>query len=479
MLRRARTAKGLTQAELGADAYSTHFISLLERGQRQPTPDMVRHFSARLGMDVQTLNWWVEPPSADDQPALTEAMFAANYARDMQDDALAASEAEYAASLAFEQRNGPAWWDMSMLQAQSLIARRRLEEAEAVLLRMDSSSLMVASPGLKSVVLGRLSTIARSTGRLQEAIELAREAVAAAESLPKPSSARLQAGFILIAALSLSGALDDAWETATALDLQEDAPSVPSLLLARGAWAIGNVAFRRGDTDTGRAHHALASKLLLPQADLEAWAAFHRASALHQMHAGLSDDVVSQSLKKADRGFAIVGTDVQRLELTLAQAKFAVLTLELVVAGELLGLVGAQRDALDFESLTDLEVCMGQYYLALESPRQAAHHLAEAARLYSEAGADGQDRLPNPIRLDRYRGGPQHGRVAAVPVGVIEHHGGAGVHGCTRHRRVSSGRTGPRKPAGWPRAGRRSSRGHAPCTRRPARAGSSRRGGTC
>ncbi len=388
MLRQARNAKGLTQAELGAAVYSTHFISLLERGLRQPTPDMVQHFAARLGMDVQTLNWWVEPPSADDQPALTTAMFAANYARDMRDDALAASEAEHAANIAFEQRNAPAWWDMSMLQAQSLIALRRLEDAEAVLLRMDNSSLMIATPELRSVVVGRLSTIARGKGRLVEALALAHEALDAAKELPAHSPTRLQATFILIAALSVKGHLDKAWDIAVELNISAETPAVPSLLVARGAWAIGNVAFRRGEVDTGREQHALAARLLLPQMDLEAWSEFHEASAMLKLQAGIVDDSVRDSLGKAEQGARILGDPEQLLEVTLAQAHLALLTGDVEAAGELLRSVGGQRHLLDFESTIDLETCLGQFYAAKGSPKQAIRHLSEAARLYSEAGAD-------------------------------------------------------------------------------------------
>ncbi|BBE21916.1 hypothetical protein MN0502_07990 [Arthrobacter sp. MN05-02] len=388
MLRQARSAKGLTQAELSADVCSTHFVSLLERGLRQPTAEMVQHFAARLGMDAQTLNWWVEPPSSDDPAALTTAMFAANYARDMQDDSLAASEAEYAASIAHEQRNAPAWWDMSMLQAQSLIALRRLDEAEAVLLRMDNSSLMVATPELRSVVQGRLSTIARSMGRLLEAIDLARRSVEFAAELPEQSPARLQAAFILIAALSVKGELDEAWNVAMELDISENAPSVPSLLIGRGAWAAGNVAFRRGDVELGREHHALAARLLLPQADLEAWSEFHRASAALKLQAGIVDESVRLSLTKAEHGLQIMGTRLQHLELAIAKAHLAVLTGEIAEARELLTALDGQRDVLDFELLTQLEDCLGQYYAASGSTEQAVLHLSEAARLYSDAGAD-------------------------------------------------------------------------------------------
>lgn len=388
MLREARTTAGLTQAELGDGVYSTHFVSLLERGLRQPTPDMVQHFAVRLGMDAATLNWWVEQPAADDQPGLTTAMFAANYARDMHDNALAACEAEHAAGIAYEQRNAPVWWDMSMLQAQSLISLRRLDEAETVLLTMDRSSLMAATPELRSIVQGRLSTIARSSGRLAEAVDLAHRSVEFAAGLPNHAPARLQAAFILIAALSVKGELDEAWDVATSLDITDGTSPAPSLLIARGAWAIGNVAFRRGDPEVGEKYYALAGDLLLPQADLQTWTEFHGASASYRLLAGFVDDSVRASIANAELGLQIVGTEVQRLELALAQAKLAVLTVDLDTAERLLKGLIDQRHLLHFEAETELEECLGLYYAARESPKQAAHHLSTAARLHSEAGAD-------------------------------------------------------------------------------------------
>ncbi|MDQ0733835.1 helix-turn-helix domain-containing protein [Arthrobacter agilis] len=388
MLRHARTAKGLTQAELGAGVHSTHFISLLERGLRQPTPDMVQHFATRLGMDVQTLTWWVEPPGAEDRPSLTAAMFAANSARELQDNALAASEAEHAAIIAYEQRNAPVWWDMSMLRAQSLIALRRPEEAEAVLLQMETSPLMIASAELQSVVQGRLSMIARTTGRLHEAVDLAHRSVASAAELPELSPVRLQAAFILIAALAVKGDLDEAWEVAMGLDITGGAPSVPSLLVARGAWAVGNIAFRRGEVEIGREQHALAARLLVPQADLETWAEFHKASATFKLQAGIVDESVHASLRDAARGLALVGTQLQRLELDLVQARLALLTSDLPRGKELLDVVDAHRTVLDFETAAELEDCLGQYHAANGEPAPAVHHLTEAARLYSDAGAE-------------------------------------------------------------------------------------------
>lgn len=404
MLREARNAAGLTEAELGDGVYSTHFVTLLERGLRQPTPEMVQHLAARLGMDARTLGWWVEQPAIDDQPGLTTAMFAANYARDMHDHALAACEAEHAANIAHEQRNAPAWWDMSMLQAQSLIGLRRLDEAENVLLSMDRSSLMAATPELQSVVQGRLSTIARNTGRLAEAVELARRSMELAAELPDHAPSRLQAAFILIAALSVKGELEEAWEVATSLDIVDGASPAPSLLIARGAWAIGNIAFRRGDVEVGEKYYALAGELLLPQADVQTWTEFHCASAGYKLVLGFVDDSVRASLANAELGLQIVGTETQRLELALAQARFALLTGSLDMAEQLLKRLIDQRDLLDFESETGLEESLGLYYAARRAPRQAAHHLTAAARLHSEAGADEKarellDQIRAPLRL--------------------------------------------------------------------------------
>lgn len=387
MLRRARNARGLSQEELGSGIYPPHFVSLLERGQRQPSAEMVRHFAAVLGMETQTLSWWVEPPTVEDAPALAAAMFAANHARDLQDAALAASEAEYAAGLARDQRNAPVWWDMSMLQAQSLITAGRLEEAEAVLLRMDGSSLLVADPALHSVVQGRLSTIARTTGRLLEALDLAHRSVESASLLSEHSPTRLQAAFILIAALSVKGELDAAWEVATGLDI-EDVPAVPSLLVARGAWAIGNVAFRRGEIEIGREQHALAARLLSPRADLEAWAEFHRASAMFALQAGIADETVRTSLDHARAGAQVLQNPRYRFEVMIVEAYFALLHEDLETAGELLTEVDDGRALLDFESTLDLEICLGNYFVARSSVARGVRHLLEAARLCTEAGAD-------------------------------------------------------------------------------------------
>jgi transcriptional regulator with XRE-family HTH domain len=54
-LRRLRLAKGLTQREVAAPAYTHAYISTIEAGRRQPSPEALRHFAERLGVDVDDL----------------------------------------------------------------------------------------------------------------------------------------------------------------------------------------------------------------------------------------------------------------------------------------------------------------------------------------------------------------------------------------------------------------------------------------
>ena len=387
MLRQARSAKGMSQAELGAGQYSTHYISLLERGERQPTPEMVQHFAAVLGMDAQTLNWWVEPTSASNAAVLAAAMHDASNARDLHDDDLTASEAENAASIAKDQGNMAAWWSMAALHAQALVALRRLDEADIVLRSLRDSAFVSQKTDLLVLVLGRQSAVLRSRGNLPEAVRLARTAVDAAASLPYHSVVRLEAVFVLLAALSLQGRLDEAWDLATELHLADPDPALPSRLVGWGAWVVGNIAFRRGDIEIGLTQHRLASRLLLAKTDVESWAHFHSASAAMRLSAGITDDEVKESIQNAELGFRICGTNQQRQEIKVHEAYFYVRSGEFDLAGPLLADAEAADYTLDFEIASLLERLLGEFHAHQGDTLRSRKHFRNAIRLFEDAGA--------------------------------------------------------------------------------------------
>jgi tetratricopeptide (TPR) repeat protein len=54
-LRRFRTSRGLTQAELAEPQYTHAYVSTIEAGRRYPSDEALRHFARRLGVDVGEL----------------------------------------------------------------------------------------------------------------------------------------------------------------------------------------------------------------------------------------------------------------------------------------------------------------------------------------------------------------------------------------------------------------------------------------
>lgn len=54
-LRRLRTARGLTQRELGAPRYTHAYVSTIESDRRRPSRAALEHFASKLGVDVEEL----------------------------------------------------------------------------------------------------------------------------------------------------------------------------------------------------------------------------------------------------------------------------------------------------------------------------------------------------------------------------------------------------------------------------------------
>ncbi|MHA7264414.1 helix-turn-helix domain-containing protein [Arthrobacter sp. TMN-37] len=385
-LRRARTAKALTQGELGAGRYSASYISLLESGQRQPTKEMAWHFAEMLQLDPQTVLGWIRTGPSDEAGALVAAMQHAQGAFDLKDFTLAASEAEYVATLALEQSNTVVWWHFTNLQAEAYAAIRRYDLSEQVLTELLAHPMTGEWPELQATVLSGMSIVKRNTGALGAAITLARAAATAAEALPDYAVTRLKCGFILVAALSMKGDLEEAWEKALPLSHLHSVQGVPSPTIGRAGWVVGNIAFRRGDIETGLIQHKLAAEHITPQADVRLWAHFNRASATVRLKAGLSDAAVEQCLANAELGFRISGTDIERVELLLAQAHLKALRGHVDALLPLLATVQELDVDLDFEHTALLERLLAKHYCAVDDLMRARTHYLRAAKLYSDAG---------------------------------------------------------------------------------------------
>ncbi|MHA7264415.1 helix-turn-helix domain-containing protein [Arthrobacter sp. TMN-37] len=385
-LKAARTAKGLTQSGLGAGRYSASYISLLESGQRQPSKEMALHFAQLLRLDPAEVLAWIRTGPSDDSGALAAAMHHAQKARELKDYSLAALEAEYAASLAHEQGDTVVWRHFTNLQADAYAILRRHDETEAKLVELLAHPMTLEQPELHATALGGLARVRRFGSDLPEALALARQAATAADPLPEYSETRLMSKFVLIASLSVLGLLDEAWEEAQSLSGIEEIGGVPSPTIGRAGWVLGNIAFRRGDVDTGLAQHALAAQHIPPHADIQLWSHFNLASAGVRLRAGLCDAGVERCLDNADLGLQVAGTDVQRAELLLAKAQLQALRGQMAEVVSLLRTVQEQDVDLEFEHAGLMERLWGRYHASTDDLLRARSHYLKAAQLYSDAG---------------------------------------------------------------------------------------------
>lgn len=386
-LREARNSKGLTQGELGGTKYSVSYVSLLERGQRQPTDAMARHFAAQLGLASHTVLGWMEQSAS--KGSLSASVLHATNALTLRDSTLTASEAEYAASLALEQGNTTVWWNMTLLQAEALNDLLRNSEAESLFQSLLAHPSTEQSADLKATLLLRLAVIRRNAGELEAAVNLATQAVDAVATTPRDSVIRLDAMQVLAAALTAVGRHSEAWTLVSSMDPVGLEAGLPSLALGKAAWVMGNVAFAMGDIDSGREQHRRAAHFIHPQQDLALWTRFHLASASMQLSAGIAGAEVNESLQNAELGIQLLDAQHLRAMLLVSKAQYVARNSDQEQAFLLLQEAQSMSSSLDFEYQGLLERLLADHYVASGEHSNARNHLARAAKLYSDAGASG------------------------------------------------------------------------------------------
>lgn len=387
-LRRARTDAHLTQAQLGEGKYSTSYISLLETGAREPNPEIIAELSARLGIDRDVMEAWNTPVSPDDAEfVLLEHRARQSFtAHDFMD---AAETATQAAEIARHRKNSGAWWNMAFLRAEALRELGRVDEflkvSQEILahpLTEESSSLVVRAETL-------VSTAFLAVGRLHVAVEHALRAVNSSKpDLPETSLIALSAQFALVAALTESGQLDDAWRACAALEAAVEA-DVPTQTAGNAHWVIGNVAFRRQDIDEGLAHHERAAGLLRPGSDIELWTRFNKASASARLTAGVLEPATLACIERAELSQSVIGVQgTEGLELMLIRARWEYLNGEAARALELIEPLRDEAEALPLPLRGELEFLLARCLQAGGRRDESLQHLERALEHFTASGAN-------------------------------------------------------------------------------------------
>lgn len=385
-LRAERLERGLTQAELGRDLYSPSYISLLETGRREPTPEVIEELARRLELAPKALEAWSQPVSMSDAEYVLSGLYA-RQAWDLRDYPLAASHAATAAQIALEAKNTSAWWNMTYMQAECLMKQGLLRECQQIIQHLLDHPMATESAGLGVRARQMLAAVCHGQGQLPTAVEHAMEAVRQAAELPRGSTLVIGAYRALIGALAESGKLEEAWKYCQDMMEQMDEDSM-SQLAGEVAWVVGNVAFMRHDYAEGIKHHERAARLLSPANDIELWARFNKASAAVRLSSGIMEPETLSAIERAELALSIVGGNkIDQLEVALIRARWLYLTGDILNAVAKLRAIHAERKVLARHTAGEVSLLLGKALKAAGENTEALVHLDEAQREFTEAGA--------------------------------------------------------------------------------------------
>lgn len=386
-LKQERVSRNLTQAELGGELYSASYISLLENAHREPTAEIIKQLAQQLQLAPASVAQWAQMPT----PSATDCLRLSLVARqswDTRDYLGAVTNAEAAADLAADSADSITWWNMTFLAANSQLRHGGSSAAAATLRRLLDHPLTQDSDALALRAHQVMSTAMLAEGSLPEAITHATHAVdIGSGDSPEEYGAYLLALQTLIGALTEAGHLDEAWTHALVLS-EAVTDEIPAQMAGEIHWVIGNVAFIRQDVSAGLDHHAKASRLLSPAADLARWAQFNKATAWVRLMAGVVEPATLQAIERSELAYSVVGaTPAETLEVSMLRARWLFLNGELPEALDLLTTVESQREHLASHIAGDSALLLGNVLEALARIPEAFESYHNAYDRYQQAGA--------------------------------------------------------------------------------------------
>lgn len=381
-LRRERLERHLTQGQLGNGVFLPRDISLLETGRREPAPGAVQLLSRRLE------NGTGKAASGNREDTALFLELSAWQALDEREYAAAGAFAGRAAGTAAAAEDFRTWWVMTHLSARCLLAMHRVREAAAEASLLISHPLAADHPDLAAEADILLAAAYQGMGELRKAVAHARAAVRSVQGSEPGAGLFLEACEALSSALAESGRLDEAWEYCRTLVLPLLETGLPREARGRALWAVGNVAFRRGDCAAGLRHHRSAAALLLPGPDVELWARFNSSTAAVRLAAGLHDAETLACIEHAEVAMAVVGLpSADQLELIHSRGTWLDLNGEHTRAVDVLSEVYAHREELPPQAAGEVALHLGLALARTGAIDAGSLYLSDSEQSFRSVGA--------------------------------------------------------------------------------------------
>lgn len=303
---------------------------------------------------------------------------------DSHDFGEAALSARNAAVIALSEGQSGAWWNMTYLQAECLLAAGEFEaSAEVAEALVDAAA---TTPQLQAQVHILRAKACQGAGLLDIA---AAEARAATELLHDEADMEVNvtAGLALISALGDSGKLDEAW--AECLNLVNGVSAeVDEQLLGKAYWVIGNVAFLCGKVPEGLYYHELAADTFSPTRNLDVWAKFNKASAAMRLAADVSNSDTLRCIERAELATDVIGGSANDyLLLKLNRGHWNFLEGNYAAAVDLLEEIFVEADKPSPQILGEAGLLLGRANAAMGNREAARVQMQKAVGHFEASGA--------------------------------------------------------------------------------------------
>lgn len=411
-LRAARRKAGISQIEAGGHRYSGSYVSHLESGRRQPTPDIAEFLGTRLSVPASEL-LGADPTSfllGQAQQELLLSDLRARTAWAEQDFEQANKDATRAAEAALRSNRPDSWWAANCLRAQSMLASGNYPECWQLAEMLSEHSVARTSGAMRAEMMVLASKARRAEGHLVEAVARADSAI---EFASQPPTHYAPLAHALIAAISALVEIGKVQESVPHADRLRMVREHVESAHVRGlvAWALGNLDFIVGEIGRASTEHELAGQLLRPEANLRAWARFRLATARFHLSVG-ADQGVRKQLDTASVALELVGHSGDQRELLGAYAELDVHEGSYREAVARIESALTEPCPLPDNRRGELEVIRATAWQGLDHRKQAQQALARAAMHLERAGA-----LPRALEVWRSFAELTHGGQHSAAVG--------------------------------------------------------------
>lgn len=415
-LRSRRLERGLSQEALAGDAMTASYISLIERGRRVPTLDVVIRLARLLdttlpdlvGHQVQGLT----PAVTGGPSAFDTRLQIRHLTADGELDSIRGALAERLAA-ARAQQDDEAALDVGLALREVLLAGGTLAERLALLEELAALPPVQQAPAVRLSLTVERASVLRELGRVGDARKAAQAATNMLTEPPEPSTPdRVRTLGVLTSVLSELGELDRVEEIIADMLAAATATEQPGVL-GRAHWVASMALSRMGRPDAAYDHLALARDALvyetMPVRDL---LRFCRFAASILIDADRDLDQARQWIETAEATAEMTGLAAEKYAARRERARYELAAGDPQVAAELFGELVDGSAASDAEVVgSDQVVALAGLGEALARSGQVAEAIAQLRRAAEEYEENGNYRKATETwrRIDRLHEPPGAG----------------------------------------------------------------------